>query len=105
MRRNLIFVLSFLCFLTLSTSLHAQQVTAAITGKVVDSSGGALVGAKVVAQDKDRGTEWPTATNSDGVFNLPRLPIGTYDVKVSAAGLSNSRAVQHSARHEPSRAR
>ncbi len=90
MRRNPIFVLYLLCFLALSTSLHAQQVTAAITGKVVDPSGGALVGAKVVATDKDRGTEWPTATNGDGVFNLPRLPIGTYNVKVSAAGFQSA---------------
>ena len=91
MRRNLIFVLSFLCFLLISTaSLPAQQVTAAITGKVVDSTGGALVGAKVVAQDKERGTDWPTATNSDGVFNLPRLPIGAYDVKVSAPGFQTA---------------
>ena len=90
MRRNLNFVLSFLCFLLISTSLHAQQVTAAITGKVVDASGGALVNAKVAATDKERGTEWPTVTNSDGVFNLPRLPIGTYDVKISAPGFETA---------------
>jgi hypothetical protein len=36
MRRNLLFVLSFLCFFLAST-LHAQQVTAAITGKAVDA--------------------------------------------------------------------
>jgi hypothetical protein len=71
-------------------SLEAQQVTAAITGKVVDPQGAAVVGAKVVAVDKDRGTEWPTTSNGDGEYNLPRLPIGTYNLKVTANGFQTA---------------
>ncbi len=69
---------------------HAQQVTAAITGRVTDPSGAAVTDAKVIATDKDRGTEWPTATNNEGVYNLPRLPIGTYSVKVEHAGFQTA---------------
>ena len=77
---------SLFFFFLLAVSADAQQVTAAITGKVVDPQGAAVVGAKVVATDKDRGTEWPTITNSDGDYSLPRLPIGGYSVKVTATG-------------------
>jgi hypothetical protein len=71
-------------------SLEAQQVTAAITGKVVDPQGAAVVGAKVVAVDKARGTEWPTTSNGDGEYSLPRLPIGAYDLKVTANGFQTA---------------
>ncbi len=63
-----------------------QQVTAAITGRVTDPSGAVVVGAKVVATDIDRGTSWPAVTNADGIYNLPRLSIGAYNVKVEKQG-------------------
>src|ERR1700689_5037069 len=68
----------------------AQQVTGAITGRVTDASGATVPGANVVATDKDRGTEWPTTTNAEGVYNLPRLSIGTYSLKVEHAGFQIS---------------
>ena len=37
-------------------SSWAQKVTAAITGRVTDSSGAAIAGAKVTATDLERGT-------------------------------------------------
>jgi hypothetical protein len=42
----------------------------------------------------DRGTTYATKTNGDGVFNLQRLPVGTYEIKVTAAGF---RTAQQSA--------
>jgi hypothetical protein len=44
------------------------------------------VGAKVTATDVERGIVWPTATNEEGFYSLPRVPIGTYDVKVEHPG-------------------
>ena len=64
----------------------AQQVTATITGRITDASGAVVTNAKITATDKDRGTEWTTSTNSEGVYNLPRLPVGTYVVKVEETG-------------------
>jgi hypothetical protein len=74
----------------LAVSAWAQQVTAAFTGKVTDPSGAAVVGAKITATDVDRGTQWPTVTNGDGAFSLPRVPIGTYDVKVEQQGFQTA---------------
>src|ERR1700733_715919 len=64
----------------------AQEVTAGITGAVVDSSGAAVKGATAVATDTERGTVSTAQTNDAGVFNLTRLPVGTYTVKVTAQG-------------------
>src|SRR5882757_4789469 len=64
----------------------AQEVTATIVGTVTDPSGAAVAGAAVTAKDTDRGTVWTSTTNETGSFNVPRLPVGTYEVKVAATG-------------------
>lgn len=63
-----------------------QEVTAAIVGTVTDPSGAPVSGAKVVATDTERGTEWTAQTNDAGAFNLLRLPVSAYTVKVSKEG-------------------
>lgn len=63
-----------------------QQVTAAILGSVVDPNGAPMANAKVTARDEARGTIWTTETNSEGAFNLPRVPVGSYEVRIEAQG-------------------
>src|ERR1041385_2078449 len=72
-------------FLTTGLAL-AQEVSAGITGRVSDPSGASIVGATVTAKDLDRGTEWPTKTNQDGIYAFPRIPVGRYELKVEAQG-------------------
>src|ERR1700757_565033 len=67
-----------------------QEVTATMTGNVTDPSGAPVVGASVVARDVERGTSYPTQTNEYGVFNLQRLPVGSYEIKVNAAGFQTA---------------
>src|SRR5262249_25164608 len=69
---------------------YAQEVSAGITGRVTDPSGSAIVNATVTAKDVDRGTEWPTTTNMDGIYSFPRVPVGTYSLKVEAKGFKTS---------------
>src|SRR4051794_20063190 len=64
----------------------AQEASAGITGRVTDPTGAGVVGAAVVARDEQRGTEWPTKTNEEGIFAFPRIPVGTYEVRVEAPG-------------------
>jgi hypothetical protein len=64
----------------------SQEVTANIVGTVTDATGSAVKGAAVVATDVDRGTVWNAVTNSDGAYNLLRLPISTYTVKITSSG-------------------
>ena len=68
---------------------HAQEVTAAIKGVVTDSSGAAIANAAVTATDVDRGSLFPAKTNGAGVYNLPRIPVGTYTLRVEAPGFQS----------------
>ncbi|MCC6857871.1 MAG: TonB-dependent receptor [Bryobacterales bacterium] len=64
----------------------AQEVSAGITGAVTDPSGAAIAGATVVAKDVDRGAQWPTKTNPEGIYAFPAIPPGTYDLVFEAGG-------------------
>jgi hypothetical protein len=71
---------------TYSPLSWGQEVTANIVGTVTDPSGAPIKGADVVATDVDRGTVWNAVTNDSGTYNLLRLPIGSYTVKVTNQG-------------------
>src|SRR5579862_7244180 len=74
----------------LQAPLWSQEVTAAIVGTVTDPSGAPIKGATVTATDADRGTVWTAQTNESGSYNLLRLPISTYGVKVAATGFQTA---------------
>jgi hypothetical protein len=76
--------------LLISIPLGAQEVTAALNGVVTDPSGAAVASAKVTAKDLDRGSLFPTTTNGDGFYSLPRIPVGRYEVRVEAPGFQTS---------------
>src|SRR6476659_10534573 len=71
-------------------AVYAQEVSAGITGRVTDPSGSAIVGASVTAKDLDRGTDWPTTTNEDGIYAFPRIPIGRYELRIEAKGFKTN---------------
>src|SRR5580692_8990612 len=64
----------------------SQQVTAAITGQITDPSGAPIADASVAAKDTARGTLLTTETNAGGFYNLPRVPVGEYTIRVEAKG-------------------
>jgi len=88
--RNFVSVLSVLALLFIANPLQSQEVTAAINGQVTDPSGAAVSGAKVTVKDLDRGTVFPATTDSAGRYNLPRIPVGSYEVRVEDAGFQIS---------------
>jgi len=86
--------LSSLFLFLVCSAAFGQDISAKITGTVTDASGAVISGATVTARDTSRGTEYPTQTNSAGVYYLSPLPIGDYILKVTASGFST---VQHPA--------
>src|ERR1700680_3797249 len=68
----------------------SQEVTAAIVGTVADPTCAPIKGAKVPHTDKDRGTVYEGETNDSGAYNVNRIPVGTYELKVTASGFQTS---------------
>ena len=71
-------------FCASGTAAYAQSST--LSGTVVDSSGAVIPGADVVAKHLATGVTTPTVSNTEGVFSIPSLPIGTYTVTVTLQG-------------------
>jgi hypothetical protein len=69
-----------------TVALRAQEVSAGITGRVADQSGSSIVKARISAKDLDRGDDWPTTTNDDGIYAFPRIPPGRYELRIEATG-------------------
>jgi hypothetical protein len=85
-------VLSSLSIALLTTTqfAQAQEVTASIVGTITDQSGAPIKGATVTATDTDRGTVFSATTNDAGSYNLTRLQVGSYSVKVAAPGFETA---------------
>ncbi|MEZ5362064.1 MAG: carboxypeptidase-like regulatory domain-containing protein [Bryobacterales bacterium] len=66
--------------------VRAQEVSAGITGLVTDPSGAAVVGAEITARDLDRGVSYSTQSNESGIYALPRIPPGRYEIRVRSEG-------------------
>src|ERR1700730_11825286 len=67
----------------------AQEVTATVTGTVTDSSGAAVAGALVNVKSVGRGVVYSATTNDVGLYRVPQLPVGTYEVRVEKAGFAS----------------
>lgn len=87
---GMLLLLGFLGLTGVSISAWGQEVTAAVVGTITDPSGAPIKDATVTATDTDRGTVWTAQTNEAGAYNLPRLPIGSYSVKVAAPGFQTA---------------
>lgn len=75
------------CCLCASAALYGQAVsTATVSGRVVDEQGSVVVGAAIRMTGVDTGVVYNTTTNADGIYTVPNLPIGAYNMQASVAG-------------------
>src|SRR4051812_28679712 len=66
-----------------------QSATGTITGTITDPKGLAMVGVNVLIHNVDTGVDHaPVTTNDQGVFAVPLLQPGNYDITVSQPGFS-----------------
>jgi hypothetical protein len=72
-------------FALLSPVARAQS-DAALSGVIVDRSGGAIAGATVVVRNDETGNERILTTDEAGRFNAGSLRIGVYSISVSKEG-------------------
>ncbi len=84
------FLLGICVFLLVAGTGWSQGATAAINGQVTDASGAAVPNATITAKDLDKGVIWPAVSDAGGYYNLPRLPIGRYEIRVEAKGFQTA---------------
>ena len=73
--------------LAFATPIFGQGGTSStLSGVVVDSGGGVIPGADVVAKNDATGVSQSSVTNGQGAFSFPGLSVGTYTVTVTLQG-------------------
>ena len=86
---------AILCVVLVGTLIGAsvvrgQEVTATITGTVMDPSGAAVADAAIAAKSVERGIVYTAVTNESGIYRLSQLPVGSYDLKIEKRGFQTS---------------
>src|ERR1700722_4389529 len=76
---------AMLCF---QCSLFAQGPGASLTGEVRDPSGAMVATAKVTARNTGTNVSHSTVTDTAGIFVIPDLQPGIYDITVEAPGFN-----------------
>lgn len=76
------------CILATASVMFAQTeaINGSIRGRITDPSGAAIPSASVEAVNTNTGYTRTVATNSDGYFVLPNLPLGPYNITVTKEG-------------------
>ena len=80
---------AFLAVLVFSFSpclLRAQSTNASLTGRITDSSRGAVAEARVTAINAGTNFQYAASTNSSGEYFLTNLPPGSYRIEVEKSG-------------------
>lgn len=84
-------VLSFACAIALPAYLHAQAAgSATVTGVVRDSTEAVVVGASVQVRNHATNQTFSTATDREGRYRLPFVPVGDYHLTVEAPGFATT---------------
>jgi hypothetical protein len=81
-------VMSFgACF---SVQAHAQSVGATLSGEVTDAAGAEVPGANVSIKNEATGTVRDAQTNGAGLYSVPNLLPGNYDIAVTEKGFAKA---------------
>src|ERR1051325_8179094 len=77
-----------LLILLLVTVVSAQTFRGTILGTVTDPNGAVVAGATITVKNTSTGIERTTATDSEGNYTVPELPVGPYEVRVEQPGFT-----------------
>src|SRR5689334_11363782 len=87
---RLFLIMACVTVVSIGALAQSQANSGNIEGRVVDPNGAAVAGATVTATNQQTGLEKSATTNDEGGFSIILLPPGTYTVKTSASGFSQS---------------
>jgi hypothetical protein len=72
------------------TGLASAQATSTFNGRVLDQGDAVLPGVTITATNTSTGVVRTTVTNGEGVYGMPGLEPGIYDVKTELQGFAPS---------------
>ncbi|MGA7188615.1 MAG: TonB-dependent receptor, partial [Candidatus Acidiferrales bacterium] len=81
-------VLSVALFLSFAGSAFAQITGAQLSGSVRDESGAAVKGASLTLQETSTDAKYYATSNDSGLYAIPNLPPGQYDLTVTFQGFA-----------------
>jgi Carboxypeptidase regulatory-like domain len=88
---SLLRILFFSLLFALSgLAAHGQSDRGAISGTIVDTSGGVVQGASIVATGKDTGAVYRTTSSATGAYRIPDMQVGAYNIGVTSPGFKTS---------------
>jgi len=82
--------LALVLALGMGSAINAQNVTGSVRGAVYDEQGGAVAGAEVTITNITTNFTRTVTTGSDGVYNFPDLPLGSYKLRATHPGFKAS---------------
>ena len=82
----------FLTLFLLSCAVHSQEFRGGVTGRVQDPSGARVGSAQVRVQAPEAAIARSTTTDANGNFRFTDLPVGNYEILVSAKGFGEANA-------------
>ncbi len=90
MRFTKLFFLAMVLFVLSSGSAYAQFETASVVGRVTDSTGAVIVGAKVTVTNADTNVAISRITDRAGEYTVPALHPGVYRVVASMSSFNDA---------------
>jgi hypothetical protein len=76
----------FLFVTAAGVRLEAQALRATVLGRVTDSSGAAVAGAKITVRNAGTELKQTVSTDDQGRYTVPDLDVGTYEVDADRSG-------------------
>jgi outer membrane receptor protein involved in Fe transport len=75
--------------LCIAAPAYPQSATGSIEGTIVDQTGAVMPGVTITVVHLATGTTRTALTDADGVFRIPVLPVGVYDLTAELAGFES----------------
>ena len=88
MKRIIVAMIAVCALVFTSSAASAQQTTGSISGRITDAQKAAVPGVTVTAKNKATGFSRSEVSDSEGVYRLNALPVGSYDVHAELSGFA-----------------